>query len=133
MSTPRTTLAEAFRTDTEYTVHAFPYFPSEVRAPVISVWRTDVDPHPANPNALRHSIQINIFLGVSLEERVEAAADDALDAVMLSLQRLAVVGGITAKRTVFGDEQSGTFQGWLITCHADSANVYKSQILTEGQ
>lgn len=134
MTTPRQTVAAQLRADnTAYKVHAFPYFPAQVGAdPVIAVWRTDVAPSPDSPNLLRHSLQIQAMVGPTLEEKAEAAGDDLLDAVLLSLQRLAGVAGISAERTVFGDEERGTFQGWLVKCHADSANVYKQTVLTEG-
>jgi len=132
MSTPRQILATQFRADHAHKVYAFPYLPSEVRAPIIAVWRTDLSPHPQSPNALRHSLIIQAYGGASLEERAEAELDDLLDDVMFSLQRIQNLAIDSAERTVFGDETRGTFQGWVIKCHADSANVYKQTILTEG-
>lgn len=133
MPTPRTTLADALRTEnTTFKVYAYPYFPAQVGdSPVISVWRTDLGTSPDSPNLLRHSLQIQAMIGPSLEEKAEAAGDDVLDAVLLTLQRHGKVAGITAERTVFGDTERGQFQGWLIKCHADSENVYKQTVLTE--
>lgn len=134
MATPRTIVADQIRADNPtFKVYAFPYFPTQVGAePVIAVWRTDVATSPDSPNYLRHPIQIQAMVGPTVEEKAEAAADNVLDAVLLSLQRLGNVAGITAERTVFGDEERGTFQGWLIKCHVESANVYKQTVLTEG-
>jgi hypothetical protein len=131
MSTPRTAVADQLRTDTGYKVHAFPYFPAQVADPVLAVWRTDVNHHPDSPNHLRHPLRIQVYVGPTVEEKAEATLDDALDAVLLSLQRQGV-NSVTAERTVFGDEQRGTFQGWAVTCNFDSPNVYKSTILAEG-
>ena len=133
MTTPRQTVAAQLRTDNAtFKVHAFPYLPAQVGDdPVISVWRTDLAPSPDSPNNLRHSLQITAIVGPTLEEKAEAAGDDLLDAVLLSLQRLDVVAGISAERTVFGDEVKGQFQGWLIKCHAESPNVYKQTVLAE--
>ena len=134
MATPRQTVADQLRADNPgFKVYAFPYFPAQVGAdPVISVWRTDVGTSPDSPNLLRHALQLQAMVGPTLEEKAEAAGDDLLDAVLLSLQRLDSVAGITAERTVFGDEERGTFQGWLVKFHAESANVYKQTVLTEG-
>ncbi len=130
MSTPRTILAEQFTTDhPAHKVYAYPYAPTEVRANVIAVWRADLGPHPASPGKLRHSLIINAYGKATLEERAEAELDDLLDDVMFSLQRIDGVTFDSAERTTFND----AFQGWSIKCHADSANVYKSTILSEGQ
>lgn len=136
MTTPRTTLADQIKADYEeskgYKVYPYPYFPSEVRKPVISVWRTDLNPNGDSPNYLIHPLEVQIYGGKTVGEAVEAELDTVLDDVMLSLQR---VEGLTfdgATRTVFGTEDTGQFQGWSIKCHGDSKNVYKSQILTEG-
>jgi hypothetical protein len=129
MTTPRQILAEQFATDyPTHKVYAFPYAPTEIRANVIAVWRTDLGPHPASPGKLRHSLVINAYAGSTIEERAEAELDDLLDDIMFSLQRIDGVTFDTAERAVFADQ----FQGWTIKCHADSANVYKSTILTEG-
>lgn len=133
MTTPRQQFANQFSADNPtYKVFAFPFAPSEVRSPVIAVWRTDLVHHPDTPNKLRHSMIIQAYNGSSLEEKAESALDDLIDNVMFSLQRIDGVYGITAERTVFGDAEAGTFQGWLVKCSCDSSNVYKSTILTEG-
>lgn len=133
MATPRTIVAEQIQADnTGYKVYAFPYFPAEVREPVVSVWRTDVAASPDSPNLIRHSLQVQVYAGATLEEKAEAELDELLDAVLLSLQRLPSIGGVTSERVVFGDESRGQFTGWKILCFADSANVYKQTVLSEG-
>jgi len=129
MATPRQLIADQLRTDQpDYKVHAFPYLPSEVGTdPVVSVWRTDLAPSPDTPNLLRHSLELQAIVGPALEERAEAAGDDVLDEVMLSLQRVPGVAGVTAQRTTFAEK----FQGWLVKFHVESENVYKSQVRTE--
>jgi hypothetical protein len=130
MTTPRTLLAEQFTTDhPAHKVYAYPYAPKEIRANVIAVWRTDVGPHPTAAGLLRHSLVINAYAGATIEERAEAELDDLLDDVLLSLQRVDGVTFDTAERSVFAE----SFQGWTVKCHCDSPNVYKSQVLTEGQ
>jgi hypothetical protein len=130
MTTPRQILAEQFTTDhPAHKVYAFPYAPTEIRANVIAVWRTDLSPHPEAAGKLRHALVINAYAGATIEERAEAELDDLLDDVMLSLQRIEGVTFDSAERAVFADQ----FQGWTVKCHADSANVYKTQVLTEGQ
>lgn len=128
MSTPRETLAAQLRTDhPDYRVFDYPYAPSEVRSPVIAVWRTDVNPHPQSPSMLRHDLTVQAYIGPTVGEKAEATLDDLLDAVLLSLQRLPAVTWTKSERTIFQD----TFQGWTVTCYADSPNVYKQLILEE--
>lgn len=129
MSTPRETVAARFILDhPTYKVYAYPHAPSEVRSPVIAVWRTDVDPHPQTPALLRHALTVQAYIGPALGEKAEATLDTLLDAVLLSLQRLPGVSVTGSERTIFQD----AFQGWTVKCYADSPNVYKQQILTEG-
>lgn len=132
MSTPRTLVKAQLIADhgEKYTVHAFPYFPAQVTRPVIAVYRTGISTHPQTANKLRHPLKVDVFLGPTLEEKAEAAADDALDDVWLSLLRLGLTPG-TATRTVFGDRERGEFQGWEITADFDSENVYQATIREE--
>ena len=127
MSTPRQTVADQLAADhAGHKVYAYPYAPTEVRANVIAVWRTDLAPHPTTPNLLRHSLTIQAYAGASVEERAEAALDDLLDDIMLSLQRLGVEF-TSAERAVFAE----SFQGWTVKCAFDSENVYRQTVLTE--
>ena len=129
MATPRTTIADQLRADhPDHKVYAYPYAPSEVRANVIAVWRTDVNPHPNSANYLRHSLTINAYGAATLEERAEAELDDLLDDILLSLQRVDGVTFTSAERTVYAE----SFQGWTVKATADSPNVYKSTVLSEG-
>jgi len=129
MATPRQIIAEQLRTDQpDYKVHAFPYLPAEVGAvPVISVWRTDLGTSPDTPQRLRHSLELQAIVGPSVEERAEDYGDDVLDEVLLSLQRVPGVGGVTAARTTFAEK----FQGWLVKFHVESENVYQTQVRNE--
>jgi hypothetical protein len=127
MATPRQTIADQLTADYPgHKVYAYPYAPTEVRANVIAVWRTDLAPHPASPNKLRHSLTIAAYGKATLEERAEAELDDLLDDIMLSLQRLGVEF-TSAERTVFAE----SFQGWTVKCAFDSENVYRQTIITE--
>ena len=127
MATPRTIVADQLALDhPAHKVYAFPYAPSEVRANVIAVWRTDVNPHPTSPKLLRHALTINAYGKATIEERAEAELDDLLDDIMLSLQRTGVEF-VSAERTVYAD----SFQGWTVKCNFDSENVYAQTVLTE--
>lgn len=132
MSTPRAAVKAQLIADhgDKYTVHAFPYFPSQVTKPVIAVYRSGITPHPSSPNLLRHPVKVDVFLGPTAEEKAEAAADNAVDDVWLSLLRygLTVTG---ATRTVFGDRERGEYQGWEITADFDSDNVYQATLRAE--
>jgi hypothetical protein len=132
MTTPRTLLKAQIVEDhgDKYVVHAFPYFPSQVTKPVIAVYRTGINPHPDTINKLRHPLKVDVFLGSTLEEKVEAAADDAIDDVLLSLLRFGLTAN-GATRTIFGDKERGEFQGWEITADFDSENVYQATIRSE--
>jgi hypothetical protein len=128
MATPRQILADQFTADhSGHKVYAYPYAPAEVRANVIAVWRTDVNPHPASPKLLRHALTINAYGAATLEEKAEAELDDLLDDIMLSLQRIEGVTFVSAERTVYAEN----FQGWTIKATADSPNVYTATVLTE--
>lgn len=128
MATPRTTVAAQLMADhPTHKVYAYPYAPTEVRANVIAVWRTDMAQHPTSPKLLRHSLTINAYGKATLEERAEAELDDLLDDIMLSLQRIEGVTFTSAERTVYADN----FQGWTVKVTADSPNVYTETVLTE--
>jgi len=130
MATPRQIIADQLIEDypTKYAVYPWMYSPAtNISTCAIAVYRTEMADHPDAPNQLRHSIAIDAYGQKTQGEGVEDELDDLLDDIMLSLQRVEGVYDITAKRSVFKD----SFQGWAITCSADSANVYKSTILSE--
>ena len=132
MATPRQIIAdqiiEDHTTAKEYADYPWLYAPStHLRRPAIAVYRTEVTDHPTDPKQIRHAITIDAYVSKTQGEAVEDSADDLLDDIMLSLQRIEGVYGITAKRTVFKE----SFHGWAITCTADSPNVYKQTVLTE--
>jgi len=127
MTTPRQSVAAQLAADhPDHKVYPYPYAPSEVRANVIAVWRTDLTPHPSSPKLLRHVLTIHAYGKATIEERAEAELDDLLDDIMLSLQRTGVEF-VSAERTVYAE----SFQGWTIKFNFDSANVYAATILTE--
>ena len=132
MPTPRQIIADQFIADhtpaKDYAVYPWMYSPTtDLRKPAIAVYRTEVTDHPTDPKQIRHSINIDAYVGKTQGEAVEDDSDDLLDDIMMSLQRIDGVFGITAKRSVFKD----AFHGWAITCTADSPNVYKSAVLDE--
>jgi hypothetical protein len=132
MATPRQTIADQLISDhtatKEYAVYPWLYSPtSDLRKPAIAVYRTDVEPHPTNPNLLRHPVTIDAYGKKVIGEAVEDELDDLLDDIMLSLQRIDGVYDVKAKRSTFKD----SFHGWTITLHVDSENIYKTVVLNE--
>lgn len=131
MSTPRQQVAEQIRADNP-TFRVFEYAkkPANVNVgqPVVSVFRTDVQTDPATVLMLEHSVTVQVFASKTMEAAVEDELDDALDAVLLSLERLGGWALKTAKRASFYD---GTFAGWEIEAAAKSPNVYRDTVLRE--
>jgi hypothetical protein len=91
------------------------------------VMRESIDPGP-QANSLAHGITIHAYTVHSIPDaKAEDAADDLLDQVLMSLQRLDVLTKVTAKRVVLADK----FQGWTITAEWLSNDIYKTQVHTE--
>jgi hypothetical protein len=125
--TPRQIVAAQIQTDnTSFTVKDFPTTPTEVRDPYIVVWRSDVE-EAETPLALKHTLTINAYGARTVGAEAEAALDDLLDALMISLQRIPGFVLDKAERSTFAD----TFHGWKITGHVHTENYPRSTVIGE--
>lgn len=126
MSTPRKDIADKIREDNPtYDVYDWPYEPAELRKVAVMVMREELD---VQASEIGHQLTIQIYTpGGAPTASVEDTCDTALDNVLLSLQRLDVLGKINAKRVVLADK----FQGWTVGCEWLSKNFYKTAVLEE--
>jgi hypothetical protein len=123
----RIQLAEQIATDhPAWVVQPFPYVPKQVAkgCPVVSVWRTDLEREGLN---LVHRLQINLYCSKTAGPDAETEAEDLLDKLLTSIQRLGLASWGKAERTVFDKVLSG----WLITGQVRSTDIYKTAVLTE--
>lgn len=129
MSTPRQTIAAQLAADNAgWDVYPWAYAPAtDIRRHAVAVYRTDVDPHPQAPGKIRHSVTIDAYGMTKLGERSEDELDTLLDGILLSLQRIEGVTFLKAERNTFKE----SFQGWTVTCSADSENVYQTTVRNE--
>lgn len=131
MATPRTIVANAIKADNpSFIVRDFPEVPENVPTGKahVSIWRTDIKSVDNSPNVLEHPLTIQVIVPVTSGSAAENAADDALDAVLLSLQRIEGLTWSLAERSNFDD----VFVGYQITASVHSENPYLSQVLKEG-
>lgn len=121
MTSIRSQIADKIRADTPgLDVYPFGYDPAELRKPAVAVFRETVDQETAS---LGHGFIIQIFTPLSYAtEDGEDTLDTLLDAVLVSLRRLATVEFKSAKRQVFADK----FQGWEITASWASEDYIKA-------
>lgn len=129
MATPRTTIANAIKADNAtYIVCDYPDLPENIPSGKahVSVYRTDIKAAPNTPNVLEHLLNIQVLIPVTSGAAAENAADEALDNILLSLQRLEGVSWSTAERANFGDN---AFIGYQITASIFSTNVYRTSVL----
>lgn len=128
MATPRTTIKNAIKADNPaFIVDSYPNLPDHLgKGKVhVSVWRTDLKTYPQQPNALEHSLNIQIAIPLTTGDTAEDAADEAIDAVLLSLQRIEHLSWSTAERVSFDE----AFIGYKITASATSINPYRTAVL----
>lgn len=122
MPTPRESIAAQLRTDlTTWDVVEWPWEPAEIRKPTAVVYRTEMSPVTGG---LQHDLEMQVYGLKSIGPESEAELDTLLDAVMLSLQRLAGVAVKSAKRKTFG----AAFQGWELDLTWTSSDIYKAQV-----
>lgn len=123
----RVVLAEQIRKDHERMhVCAWPYLPEQVTPghPVVSVYREKMLRQGA---VLEHQVKLDIFVSLTDGDLAEAEAEDALDDVCLSLQRIAGLTWSEATRVTFADD----FAGYTISGVMHSADIYKQEIAAE--
>lgn len=128
MSAPaRVQLAAQIATDhPAWVVQPFPYVPKQVRkgTPVVSVWRTDLERQGLE---LVHRVTVNLYCSKTKDAEAEAEAEDLLDELLLSIQRLGLASWSKAERTVFDKVLSG----WQITGQLRSNDIYKAAVIQE--
>lgn len=107
-------------------VQPFPYLPKQVAkgAPVVAVWRTDLERQGLN---LVHKLTVNLYLSKTADGAAETEAEDALDELLLSIQRLGAATWSKAERMVFDKVLSG----WQVTAELLSTNHYQEAIRAE--
>lgn len=114
------------------TITAYPYImtPENVvlGKPVASVYRSTLA-NATQSNVLRHDVTIDLFVALTDGEAAEAEAEDALDAVLLTLQRTPGVTWSDAKRVNFGE----SFAGYTISASKFSKDHYLQAVLAENQ
>lgn len=109
-----------------WVVRAYPWVPKQVPKgkAAVSVWRTDLEREGLE---LVHRLTINLYCARTTDELAEAEAEDALDELLLSIQRLGLASWGKAERMVFDKVLSG----WQITGQVRSTDPYKTAIRNE--
>lgn len=109
-----------------WVVQPFPWVPKQVAkgAPAVSVWRTDLERQGLE---LVHRCTVNLYCARTADAQAEAEAEDLLDELLLSVQRLGLATWTKAERMVFDKVLSG----WQITAELRSPDIYRQTILTE--
>jgi hypothetical protein len=115
----------------EFAVYPYVMHPENVSHghPVVSVYRESLG---REGKALAHHLRLDVFVSGQDGTEAEKEADDALDAVLLTIQRLA--GAVTwgeCRRVTFGDPGSGQYAGYTISATAYSRDVYQQTVLGE--
>jgi hypothetical protein len=83
------------------------------------IWRTGLGPGPRG-GRLVTKLQVNIYAARTSGEALERDLDDALDEVLLEVQRTPNIKFTGADRVTFQD----TFPGWEITLENEHNNYY---------
>jgi hypothetical protein len=114
----------------EITAHPYIMQPENVTLgkPVASVYRATLE-NASQSNVLRHDVTIDLFVALTDGPEAEAEAEDALDKVLLTLQRTEGVTWTTAKRVNFGTD----FAGYTISASKFSKDHYLQTVLAERQ
>lgn len=123
----RVQLAGQIATDhPAWVVQPFPWLPKQVArdAPAVSVWRTDLEREGLE---LVHRLTINLYCARTADAPAEVEAEDRLDELLLSIQRLGLASWTKAERMVFDK----TISGWQITAQVRSTDIYRQAVLTE--
>lgn len=129
MSAARKDVAAQIKADNPtFLVHDFPVNdPENIPAGkvFVNVFRESFSVNDSN-SQITHNLKVVIATPKKMTSAAEDELDTALDALMLSLQRLPDVYWQDARRLTLGD----SFPAYEITLVAITAHVYKSQILT---
>lgn len=127
MTAARVLVADQIAADNpKITAYPWVYSPEQVAAgrPVVAVYRERMDRDGAN---VKHHLKLDVFVSRTDGAEAEAEAEDALDEVLLSLQRLGNCAWTEVQRVTFAD----AFTGYTITALMVSADPYKQAVLAE--
>lgn len=102
------------------------YFPEQVTPghPVVAIYRERLD---KGQGALGHHLKLDIFVSLTDGADAESEAEDALDDVLVSLQRIAGCTWTEAVRVTFDQ----AFTGYTVTATMHSKDAYKAAVLAE--
>lgn len=119
----RQTIANQIKSDNPtYKVKAeIASLPDNLNGCEVRVFRTLLTPTALT---LTHECNIEVLIGKPNEDDL----DEALDEVLLSLQRIPGITWSNASRKIFDDK----YHGYEITVSATSANIYKTLIASKG-
>ena len=129
LPTARQHIAAQIEQDHDHiTAHPYIMLPENVTLgkPVCSVYRSTLG-NGSQANVLRHDVTIDVFVALTDGLEAEAEAEDALDAVLLTLQRIPGVTWSEAKRVNFGTD----FAGYTISASKFSKDHYLQTVLAE--
>lgn len=127
MSAARALVAQQINQDHAHiTAKPWIYAPEQVAAgrPVVAVYRERLGRNGAR---VEHTLKLDIFVSLTDGEAAEDEADDALDDVLLSLQRLGNCHWTECQRVTFAD----AFTGYTVTAVMHSTDPYKSALANE--
>lgn len=125
----RVLVAKQVKADNErMSVHDWVYLPEQVTPghPVVAVYRERMT---RQGQVLAHQLKLDVFVSLTDGALAEAEAEDALDDVLLSLQRIEGCTWSEVQRVTFASD----FAGYTITATMHSTDVYKSAIAAEGR
>lgn len=123
----RVQLAGRIATDRPaWVVQPFPWVPKQVALgkPAVSVWRTDLERQGL---ALVHRLTINLYCAKTADAAAEAEAEDALDDLLVSIQRMDAATWSKAERTTFDK----VISGWQVTAELRTTDHYRDTVLKE--
>lgn len=109
-------------------VKPWPYMPEQVTPgrPVVSVYRERMN---RNGTVLEHHLKLDVLVSLTDGQDAEVEAEDALDDVLLSLQRIPGCTWTEVQRVTFQD----VFTGYTISAVMHSADIYKQAIAAENR
>lgn len=104
------------------------YLPEQVTPghPVVAVYRERM---LRQGTVLEHQLKLDLFISLTDGDEAEAEAEDALDDVLLSLQRIEGCTWSDVQRVTFG----GDFAGYTVTASMHSTDIYKQTIAAENR
>lgn len=123
----RQVLADQIKSDNpDLVVCPWVHMPEQVTPghPVVAVYRERIS---RLSTALEHHVKLDVFVSLTDGPAAEDEAEDALDLVLLSLQRVQGCTWQEVQRVTF----DGSFAGYTITAAMHSIDVYKSEIAAE--